>query len=220
MIPWSGNQPGGMLPMKPWIVAVMLIGPFAARADGPPRFPQPTMEQLSPDQKAAAQEVLKQSSAGLGGPYGMLLTNPELLRRYLSMTEYLRQKTSLPHRLNEMAILLEARLWDAQYEWWAHEPLARRAGLSDGVIEALRNGKRPDAMQPDEAAVYDVVTELLVRRNVSDATFARASDVLGKEQVVDLVAVAGFYVMVSAVVIAGRVAVPNGGAAPMPELVK
>ena len=91
-----------------------LAGP--ARADGPPRFPQPTMEQLNPDQKAAAAEVLKQSSAGLGGPYGMLLTNPELLRRYLQMTEYLRQKTSLPHRLNEMAILLEARLWDAQYE--------------------------------------------------------------------------------------------------------
>ena len=205
---------------KRWAVALLALSAGGAQADVSPRYPQPAMDQLTPDQKEAAGEVLKQSSAGLGGPYGMLLTNPELLRRYLTMTDYLRQKTSLPHRLNEMAILLEARLWDAQYEWWAHEPLARKAGLSDAIIESLRAGKRPDAMQPDEAAVYDVVTELLVKRNVSDATFAQAKQVLGEQQVVDLVAVSGFYVMVSAVVIAGRVGVPNGGPAPMPTLVK
>jgi 4-carboxymuconolactone decarboxylase len=205
---------------KRWAVAAAVLLAGAAHADGPPRFPQPTMDQLNPDQKAAAGEVLKQSSAGLGGPYGMLLTNPELLRRYLTMTDYLRQKTSLPKRLNEMAILLEARLWDAQYEWWAHEPLARKAGLSDAIIESLRAGQRPATMQPDEAAVYDVVTELLVKRNVTDATFAQAKQVLGEQPLVDLVAVSGFYVMVSAVVIAGRVGVPNDGPLPMPALVK
>jgi 4-carboxymuconolactone decarboxylase len=167
-----------------------------------------------------ASEVLKQSSAGLGGPYGMLITSPELLRRYLLMTEYLRQKTSLPHRLNEMAILLEARLWDANYEWWAHEPLARKAGLSDDIISSIRDGRRPAAMQPDEAVVYDVVTELLNKRQLPDALFARAKQTLGEQQVVDLVAVTGFYVMVSAVVIAGRVGVPNGGAPPLPALAR
>ena len=131
------------------------------------------MEQLNPEQQAVAAEVLKQSSAGLGGPYGMLIKSPELLKRYLMMTEYLRQKTSLPHRLNEMAILLEARMWDAQYEWWAHEPLARKAGLSDAIIEDIRDGKRPAAMQPDEAIVYDVVTEMLNKRQLSDETFAQ-----------------------------------------------
>jgi 4-carboxymuconolactone decarboxylase len=150
----------------------------------------------------------------------MLIKSPELLKRYLLMTEYLRQKTSLPHRLNEMAILLEARLWDAQYEWWAHEPLARKAGVPDAVIEDIRAGKRPAAMQPDEAVVYDVVTEILNRRQLSDDTFARAKQILGEQQVVDLVAVTGFYVMVSAVVIAGRIEIPNGGAPPMPALVK
>ena len=178
------------------------------------------MEQLNPEQQAVAADVLKQSSAGLGGPYGMLIKSPELLKRYLLMTEYLRQKTSLPHRLNEMAILLEARLWDAQYEWWAHEPLARKAGVPDVVIEDIRAGKRPAAMQPDEAVVYDVVTEILNRRQLSDDTFARAKQMLGEQQVVDLVAVTGFYVMVSAVVIAGRIEIPNGGAPPMPVLVK
>jgi 4-carboxymuconolactone decarboxylase len=199
---------------------LLLAGLAGARAEDGPRFPQPTMEQLSSEQQAVAAEVLKQSSAGLGGPYGMLIKSPELLKRYLAMTDYLRQKTSLPHRLNEMAILLEARLWDAQYEWWAHEPLARKAGLSDAIINDLREGKRPGSMQPDEALVYDVVTELLNKRQLSDDTFGKARQILGEQQVVDLVAVAGFYVMVSTVIIAGRIAIPNGGPAPMPVLVK
>ena len=201
--------------------AILLsMGLAGARAEDGPRFPQPAMEQLSAEQQAVAAEVLNQSSAGLGGPYGMLIKSPELLKRYLLMTDYLRQKTSLPRRLNEMAILLEARLWDAQYEWWAHEPLARKAGLPEAIISDIREGKRPASMQPDEAIVYEVVTELLNKRQLSDDTFGRASQILGEQQVVDLVAVAGFYVMVSAVIIAGRVAIPNGAPAPMPVLVK
>jgi 4-carboxymuconolactone decarboxylase len=201
--------------------AILLLTALAgARGEDGPRFPKPSMEQLSPEQQAVAADVLKQSSAGLGGPYGMLIKSPELLKRYLLMTEYLRQKTSLPHRLNEMAILLEARIWDAQYEWWAHEPLARKAGLSDAIIEDIRNARRPASMQQDESIVYDVVTELLNKRQLSDDTFGKARQILGEQQVVDLVAVAGFYVMVSAVVIAGRVAIPDGGPAPMPMLVK
>lgn len=201
-------------------VVLLLMGTVATYAEDGPRFPKPTMEQLNPEQQAVAAEVLKQSSAGLGGPYGMLIKSPELLKRYLLMTDYLRQKTSLPHRLNEMAILLEARLWDAQYEWWAHEPLARKAGVPDAIIEDIRAGKRPATMQPDEAVVYDVVTEILNKRQLSDETFNRAKQILGEQQVVDLAAVTGFYVMVSAVVIAGRIEIPNGGAPPMPPLVK
>jgi 4-carboxymuconolactone decarboxylase len=196
------------------------MGLAAASAEDGPRFPQPAMEQLNAEQQAVATEVLKQSSAGLGGPYGMLIKSPELLKRYLLMTDYLRQKTSLPRRLNEMAILLEARLWDAQYEWWAHEPLARKAGLSEAIISDIREGKRPGAMQPDEAIVYEVVTELLNKRQLSDDSFGKARQILGEQQVIDLVAVAGFYVMVSSVIIAGRVGIPNGGPAPMPVLVK
>src|SRR6195952_6185022 len=118
--------------------ALVLLTALAARAEDGPRFPQPRMEQLSPEQQAVAADVLMQSSAGLGGPYGMLIKSPELLRRYLLMSDYLRQKTSLPRRLNEMAILLEAWLWDAQYEWWAHEPLARKAGVPEAIISDIR----------------------------------------------------------------------------------
>jgi 4-carboxymuconolactone decarboxylase len=199
---------------------MMSAAPIKAHAEDGPRFPQPKMEDLNADQQDAANGVMKQSSAGLGGPYGMLLKSPELLRRYLMMTDYLRQKTSLPKHLNEMAILMEARIWDAQYEWWAHEPLARKAGLSDALIADIRDGKKPSNMKPDEAVVYEVVTQLLNKRQMPDELFATAKQVLGEQQVVDLVAVTGFYVMVSAVVIAGRVGIPNGGAPPMPVLVK
>ena len=92
--------------------------------------------------------------------------------------------------------------------------------MPDAIIEDIRAGRRPAAMQPDEAVVYDVVTEILNKRQLSDETFARAKQILGEQQVVDLVAVTGFYVMVSAVVIAGRIEIPNGGAPPMPVLVK
>ena len=204
------------------IAGALLLRPglLPARADDAPRFPTRTMEQLNPEQKAVAESVLKQSSAGLGGPYAMLITSPELLKRYLLMTEYLRQKTSVPKRLNEMAILLEARIWDAQYEWWAHEPLARKAGVPEAVIVAIRDGKRPASLQPDEAIVYDFVTELLHKRSLSDETFAKAKQILSEQQVVDLAAVIGFYVMVSSVIAAGRVGIPNGEPAPMPVLVK
>jgi len=203
-------------------VCVMLShsSPLPAHAGDGPRFPTRTMEQLNSEQKAVAEGVLKQSSAGLGGPYAMLINSPELLKRYLLMTEYLRQKTSLPKHLNEMAILLEARIWDAQYEWWAHEPIARKAGLSDAIINDIRDGKRPASLKPDEAAVYDFVTELLHKRQLSDETFAHAKQILGEQQVVDLAAVTGFYVMVSAVIAAGRVGIPNGDPAPLPVLVK
>jgi len=184
-----------------------------------PRFPPVVMEQLNDAQKRVAERVLKVSSAGLGGPYAILLRSPVLLERYLGMTDYLRFETSLPKRLNELAILIEARLWDAQYEWWAHYPIAMRAGLAPEIAEEIRNGRRPGSMQEDEGIVYDVVTELLRDRHLSDATFERATKILGEQPTIDLIAVAGFYMMVSSVLIAGRVSPPDG-TMPLPVLLK
>ena len=189
-------------------------------ADRGPRFSQLAMEQLNDVQKRVADRILKVSSAGLGGPYSILLRSPVLAERYLGMTDYLRFETSLPHRLNELAILIEARLWDAQYEWWAHYPIALRAGVPQAVADDIRDGRRPTSMQPDEEVVYDVCIELLRDRNLTDATFKRAKDMLGEQPTIDLIAVAGFYMMVSAVLIAGRVGIPDGSKPPLPVLVK
>ncbi|MFL5092966.1 MAG: carboxymuconolactone decarboxylase family protein, partial [Xanthobacteraceae bacterium] len=175
-----------------------------------PRFPQLTVDQLDDVQRRVATRIAQVSSAGLGGPYSILLRSPVLAERYLGMTDYLRFGTSLPHRLNELAILIEARLWDAQYEWWAHYPIALKAGLSQAVADDIRDGRRPTSMQPDEEVVYDVCIELLRDRNLTDATFNRAKEMLGEQPIIDLIAVAGFYVMVSSVLIAGRVGIPDG----------
>jgi len=192
----------------------------AGAPGGEPRFSQLTMDQLDETQKRVAERILKVSSAGLGGPYSILLRSPVLAERYLGMTDYLRFETSLPRRLNELAILIEARLWDAQYEWWAHYPIALRAGVPQAIADDIRDGRRPTSMQPDEEVVYDLCIELLRDRNLTDATFARAKKLLGEQPTIDLIAVAGFYVMVSSVLIAGRVGIPDGSKPPLPALAK
>ena len=181
----------------------------------PPRFPQLAPEQLNAEQQRVAAEILKVSSGGLGGPYNFLLRSPVLADRILKLADYLRFNTSVPRRLNEMAILIQARLWTAQYEWWAHHPLALKAGLAPAIAEALKAGRRPDGMQPDEAAVYDFCVELSKRQRVSDATFERARTLLGEQQVVDLVALTGFYAQVSMVLNVAEAGIPGGGAPPL-----
>ena len=181
----------------------------------PPRFPQLTPERLDAEQQRVAAEILKVSSGGLGGPYNFLLRSPVLADRFLKLADYLRFNTSVPRRLNEMAILIQARLWTAQYEWWAHHPLALKAGLAPAIAEALKVGRRPEGMQPDEAAVYDFCVELSKRRAVSDATFERARTLLGEQQVVDLVALTGFYAKVSMILNVAEAGIPGGGAAPL-----
>ncbi len=180
-----------------------------------PRFPQVRLEGLADAQRRVAEEILEVSSGGLGGPYNMLLRSPDMTDRVLKLADYLRFKTSVPRRLNELAILIQARLWTAQYEWWAHYPLALEAGLSEAVAADLKEGRRPAAMREDEAAVYDFSVELCRSRTVSDATFARAKKLLGEQQVVDLVALTGFYAMVSMVLNVAEAPIPNDGAPPL-----
>src|SRR5205085_652065 len=102
---------------------------------------------------------------------------------------YTRFHSSVPHKLNELAILITARFWNSQYEWYAHHKYGLQAGLSAAVVDELAAGKRPAGMQPDEAIVYDFCHELLATREVSDATFKAAVDAFGERGVVDLIGV-------------------------------
>src|ERR1044071_3921482 len=128
--------------------------PAASTAPAPTagRLPQLTIEQLNPQQKALADEILKVSSLGLGGPYNAMLRSPELGKRLFALLDYLRFNSSVPRRLNEFAILIQARLWTSQVEWLAHYPLALREGISEATAADLRAGRRPAGMKPDEAA--------------------------------------------------------------------
>jgi 4-carboxymuconolactone decarboxylase len=175
-----------------------------------PRFPQLSMEQLTDAQKPLGEEIMKISSVGLGGPYNPMLRSPVFGQRMFDLLHYLRWGTSVPLKLNEFAILIIGRQWRSQVEWYAHAPLAIKAGLAPGIVAELKANKRPANMPPEEAAVYDFVTELTTKHAVSDETFTRAKELLGEQQVVDLTAVAGTYIAVAMQLAMAEQSVPPG----------
>ena len=179
-----------------------------------PRFPQLTVAQLTDEQRPLGEAIMKISSVGIAGPYNPMLRSPVFGQRMFELLDYLRWHSSLPLRLNEFAILITGRLWRSQVEWYAHLPLALKAGLSPTIIADLKANKRPAAMQADEAAVYDFVVELSTKHAVSDETFGRAKMLLGEQQIVDLTAVTGTYVTVAMLLAMAEEGVPAGKEAP------
>jgi 4-carboxymuconolactone decarboxylase len=188
-----------------WFAASMFAGPATTKE---PRFPQLTMDQLDEKQKPLGEQIMKVSSVGLGGPYNPMIRSPVLGQRLYDLFYYLRWQTSVPTRLNEFAILIIGRQWRSQVEWFAHAPIAAKAGLSADIIAELKQSKRPSKMAEDEALTYDFVTELTTTQNVADDTFARAKKVFSDQQIVDLTAVAGNYVMVAMILAMAEQSVP------------
>jgi 4-carboxymuconolactone decarboxylase len=127
----------------------------------------------------------------------------------------MRYHSSIPNKLNEMAIIITARYWTSHYEWWAHKLAAQKAGLDAAIIDAIATGRRPERMQPDERAVYDFATEILQTKQVTDATFAAAKQAFGERGVVDLMGVISYYQIVSMALNVDRHPLPAGVA---PEL--
>jgi 4-carboxymuconolactone decarboxylase len=194
-----------------WFAATLFAGPATSKE---PRFPQLTMEQLTDAQKALGEQVMKVSSVGLAGPYNPMMRSPVLGQRLFDLFHYLRWETSVPTKLNEFAILIIGRQWRSQVEWYAHAPLAQKAGLAPEIIAELKANKRPSNMAEDEATVYDFVTELTTTKKVSDETYARAKKIFNDQQIVDLAAVAGNYVMVAMMLAMAEESTPPGKEAP------
>lgn len=195
------------------VCAGLTLSAPAARVysdDKQPRLPQITVDQLTDQQKPLADEILKVSKIGLRGPNNSMLRSPVMGDRLFKLIDYLRFNTSVPRRLNEFAILIQARLWTSQIEWVAHEPLALKAGLAQSTIDDLKHGKRPASMQPDEAAVYDFCMELSTKHEVSDATYKRLRDIFTEQQVVDLIAVDGTYTTLAMFLDAAEEGLPPG----------
>lgn len=184
----------------------------------PDRLPPIRYEDLPAAVRPLADDILEVSSAGLGGPYNALLRSPAMARRCFDLLDYLRFRTSVDKRLNEFAILIQARVANAQYEWWAHEPIARRAGLSDAVMSDLRHCRRPSAMRDDERLVYDFCVQLTLNHRVPDELWQRAVTAMGEQAVVDLTVLSGTYSMVSMLLNAVQVGIPGGGEPPLQVL--
>ena len=182
------------------------------------RLPQLSLEQLNAPQRALADKILQVSSVGLGGPYNALLRSPELGTRMIALLDYLRFNTSVPRRLNEFAILIQARLWTSQVEWLTHYPLAIKEGISEATASDLKAGRRPASMKPDEAAVYDLCMEISTTHKVSDATYRRAAQVLNEQQMVDLLTLTGTYTTLAMTMNALQQGVPPGTTPPLQPL--
>ena len=199
------------------LLGLACVATSVAAAPDHGRFTQLMMQDLTLQQRKAAGLAAPMASSGLRDPYNTMLRSPQMAERLLPLEDYLRSKTSLPHRLNEFAILIQARLWTSQTEWRSHYPLAIKAGLPEEVAADLRLGRRPGGMRPDEAAVYDVCMELSTRHELSDATFAQAKAVLSDRQIVDLVAVSGTYVTFAMILATGNAGMVDG-LSPLPIL--
>ena len=182
------------------------------------RLTQISYDTLPATVKPLADDILKVSSAALGGPYNALLRSPDMARRCFDFLDYLRFRTSVNKRLNEFAILIQARISNAQYEWWAHETIARKAGLSDAVMNDLRECKRPTSMQDDERLVYDYCIQLSLNHRVPDALWHEAVSKMGEQAVIDLTVLSGTYDMVSMLLNATQVGIPGGGELPLKVL--
>lgn len=183
---------------------------------GPDRLPPIPPQQWTDDQRRYAQEIIDGPRKGLISPFVPMLRSPELMAHSQRMGEYLRYRSAIGLRLSELAILLVARHWDQQVEWAIHAPIAQREGIAPETIAAIANGQRPPALPADEAIVHDFSTELLERRQVSDATWARAIAAFGEHGAVDLVGINGYYAYLAMLMNAARTPVPATGTPPLP----
>ena len=187
-------------------------------ANGPERLPPLAPERMTPRQREVAEAIAGGPRGGLRGPFQAWLRSPEVADRFQRVGEYVRFNSSIPAALNELAILVTAREWTAQFEWYAHNILAMKAGLPPAIAEAIARGERPEGMDADQRAVYAFSTELHRNKAVSDATYAAVVERFGERGAVDLIAACGYYVAVAMTLNVSRVPLPDGVAPPLAPL--
>lgn len=129
-----------------------------------------------------------------------------------AMGDYLRYKSAIGNTLSELVILITAREWTQDYEWYVHYPISLKAGIRQEVADAIADGRRPATMNTDEEIVYDFTSELLKNKQVSDATFDRAKLRFGTKGVVDMTGIAGYYTFLAMQLNAAQYSIPKDAA--------
>lgn len=174
-------------------------------------------ENMTEAQRAAAAELAAGPRGEVRGPFNVLLRSPGLMSPVQKVGEYLRFRCALDRRIAEMATLIAARHWTQLYEWNAHHPLALKAGLKPEIAQAIADGRRPTGMAQDEEVVYDVLTEALHNKSVSDVTYERGIKQFGEQNLVDLLAIAGYYALLAMLLNVARTPLPEGKEPGMPH---
>ena len=166
-------------------------------------------EDMTPQQKEVAAAIAGTRGGVVRGPFAIWLRNPPLAAAADKLGTALRQG-SLEKRLFELMVLVIARHWSAQYEWFVHEKHGLEAGLTPAVVDAIRTRLTPEFSREDERVVYDTITELNETRTLSQPAYDRALAALGLDLLIELIAAAGFYTMVAMTLNAFDAPVPGG----------
>jgi len=179
------------------------------------RFPAIPEGELTAAQRAVVAAIASGKRGGVRGPFIALLHNPALAQPVQALGEHLRFETCFAPAVLEIAILATARHWNCAYEWYAHERIARNAGLPAGVIRALAEGKAPSGLDEESALVHRVATETFAAGGPTDATYAAAAARFGKDGLLDLLALIGYYSLLAFVLNTAQPAVPEDGGIPL-----
>jgi 4-carboxymuconolactone decarboxylase len=188
----------------------LLLAALAVPARAQDRLPPIALEKQTEAQKKAAAEFRVERMQEVFGPFVPLSRSPQLMIDAAKMGTYLRFGNTLPRALSEFAIILQARRWSQEYEWYVHAADARMAGLPDDVIQAVAEGRRPEKMTDDQDIIYEFGRELNDNHGVTDRTYARAATRFGEQGVMDLVGVNGFYSLISIALNVGPTPLPPG----------
>lgn len=168
------------------------------------------LEQLTDEQRTLHDVIAAQRSGGVvGGPFAVLLRTPDIGERVADMVDHMLSETRVALPLKELAIIVIARHYTAQYEWFVHARRAKQVGLPEATIEAIRHRRRPDFSDPTESLVYDLTLEIVEKTKLSDGCYERAVAAFGEEAMVELIALIGFYIMIAVFLVSFDVEVPD-----------
>jgi 4-carboxymuconolactone decarboxylase len=169
-------------------------------------------ENLDARQQQLYDDIMRTRPRGkLSGPFSVWMHTPDIAEPANGLANCFRVQARLDKRLIELITLMMCRAGTVKYAWSVHEPLALQAGVAPQIIDAIRANKRPDFVRDDERLIYDLITELVATKALSDQTFSRATAAFGREGVIEAVSCAGFYSMAGFVLNAFEVPPPPGG---------
>jgi 4-carboxymuconolactone decarboxylase len=172
------------------------------------RIPELKRDELDAPAQQTYDEILA-ARGSMAGPFGVWMHSPEFTRRATQLGEFLRYQTSLEPRLSELVILITARCQKTEVVWAVHEPLARKAGLADEIIDALRADSVPAFVDPTQKAIYNYCRQLHQTHTVGDGTFQQLIEVLNPQAAVEMTGLCGYYTMVAMTLNAFQISAGN-----------